>query len=219
VSASASDLPRGGTRWRRTAAVFGPSLVAAVALIVATLRGPIPINLTISGQDIKLSSNGGPVELPRGLTLYPSTVQMKNGGETRGVMIAGLPEAVLTKGLCISLVLSFPALGSYTIRLHTSGRTTAHQMTLDAAGINVGLATLAAGADGKDPIALGHSALDSLGETSDAHGRFGISAPGAGSLQALQANAQGAIIAGTVDLNGLKVKVNKGSGVANGECY
>lgn len=218
-SVPTADPPRGGTRWRRTLAVLAPSLVVAVVLIVGTLRGPIPINLTISGQDIKLSSNGGAVELPRGLTLYPSTVQMKNDGETRGVMIAGLPEAVLTKGLCISLVLTFPAVGSYTIRLHTSGRTTAHQMTLDAAGINAGLATLAAGDGGKDPVALGHSALDFLGETSDAHGRFGVSAPGAGSLRALQANAQGAIIAGTVDLNGLKVKVNKGSGVANGECY
>jgi hypothetical protein len=219
VSTPSLDMPRGGTRWRRTGAVLGPSLVAAVALIVATLRGPIPINLTISGQDIKLSSNGGAVELPQGLTLYPSTVQMKYGGETRGVMIAGLPEAVLTKGLCISLVLSFPGFGTYTVRLHTSGRTTAHQMTLDAAGLNAGLATLAAGAGGKDPIELGPPARGAFGPTSDAHGRFGIAAPGAGSLRALQANAQGAIIAGTVDLNGLKVKVNKGSGVRNGECY
>jgi hypothetical protein len=109
--------------------------------------------------------------------------------------------------------------GSYTIRLHTSGRTTAHQMTLDAAGITAGLATLAAGSGGKEPVELGTSALDFFGASSDAHGRFGVSAPGAGSLRALQANAQGAIIAGTVDLNGLKVKVNKGSGVANGECY
>jgi hypothetical protein len=199
--------------------VLGPSLVAAVVRIVATLRGPIPLKLAISGQDIKLSSNGGPVELPRGLTLYPSTIQMKYGGDTRGVMIAGLPEAVLTKGLCISLVLDFPGFGTYTVRLHTSGRTTAHQMTLNAAGINAALATLSAGNNGKDPVELGHRALDSFGPTSDAHGRFGIDAPGAGSLRALQANAQGAIIAGTVDLNGLKVKVNHGSGVRNGECY
>jgi hypothetical protein len=199
--------------------VLGPSLIAAVVLIVATLRGPIPLKLAISGQDIKLTSNGGPVELPRGLTLYPSTIQMKYGGDTRGVMIAGLPEAVLTKGLCISLVLSFPGFGTYTVRLHTSGRTTAHQMTLNAAGINAGLASLTAGADGREPIELGRHALDSFGPTSDAHGRFGVAAPGAGSLRALQANAQGAIIAGTVDLNGLKVKVNSGRGVRNGECY
>lgn len=198
--------------------MLGPSLVAAVVLIVATLRGPIPLKLAISGQDIKLSSNGGPVELPRGLTLYPSTIQMKYGGDIRGVMIAGLPEAVLTKGLCISLVLSFPGFGTYTVRLHTSGRTTAHQMTLNAAGINVGLATLTAGTDGK-PVELGRQALDSFGPDSDAYGRFGITAPGAGSLRALQANAQGAIIAGTVALHGLKVKVDRGSGVRSGECY
>lgn len=214
------ELPRGGTRWRRTAVLLVPGLVAAAVLVVTTVRGGIPINLVVSGQDLKLTSNGALVELPRGITLYPSTVQMKNGGETRGIVIAGLPEAVLTEGLCISLVTTLPWAGTYTVRLHTSGRTTATDMTLDAAGIAVGAATLRPGGDAGEPIMLGPDAVvdaDQLGD--DPPGRFGVQAPGNGTLRALQADAQGAVIAGTVDLGGLSVKTSRGSGVENGECY
>jgi hypothetical protein len=197
------------------AALLVPSLVLAGVLVAATLRGPLPLNLVVSGQDLKLTSNGGTVELPQGLTLYPSTIRMKNGGANRGVMIAGLPEAVLTKGLCISLVLTFPMAGTYTVRLHTDGRTTARDMTLDAAGINVDLAELNPGGSGsnKIPINIGGPSADS---SSDG---FGIAAPGAGSLGALRADAQGALIAGSVHLAGLKVQLSRGSGITNGECY
>ena len=217
---SAALAPRGGTRWRRTGVVLLPSLAVAVALVIATLRGPIPLNLVVSGQDMKLSSNGAVVQVPQGLTLYPSSIRMKNDGETRGVMIAGLPEAVLTKGLCISLVLSFPG-GAWTVRLHTSGRTTARQMTLDARGIEVGEARLAPGKSGdKDlPITLGTGGGDLLGIGAEAAQRFGVTAAGAGTLAGLRADAQGAIISGSVNLRGLSVKVNRGRGIGNGECW
>lgn len=155
--------------------------------------------------------------MPRGLTLYPSTIQMKNGGETRGVVIAGLPEAVLTKGLCISLVLSLPATGAWTVRLHTSGRTTARQMTLDAAGIEVGEARLAPGRNA--PIGIGPGAGDLLAAATEAAGRFGVSAAGPGTLAGLRADAQGAVISGSVNLRGLTASVNRGRGVVNGECW
>lgn len=220
VDESPPGAPRGGTRWRRSAVVLVPSLAIALGLTVATLRGSVPLNLVVSGQDMKLSSNGGPVQVPQGLTLYPSSIRMKNDGETRGVMIAGLPEAVLTKGLCISLVLSFPG-GSWTVRLHTSGRTTARQMTLDARGIEVGEARLKPGREGnKDlPITLGTGGGDLLGIGQEAAQRFGVTAAGAGTLAGLRADAQGAIISGSVNLKGLSVKVNRGRGVGNGECW
>jgi hypothetical protein len=202
--------------------VLVPALVAMGVLVVATVRGPIPLNLVVSGQDLKLTSNGGVVRLPDGLTLYPSTIQMKNGGETRGVVIAGLPEAVLTKGLCISLVVKFPVVGTYTIRLHTSGETTAREMTLDAAGLQTGSTTLSASyADGqlRLPIAIGKDARDMAGVADVPPGRFGIEAPGKGELTALQASAQGAIISGTVKLEGVTAKLHPGDGVENGECY
>jgi len=218
----APAVPRGGTRWRRTALILAPALVAMIVLVVATVRGPIPLNLVVSGQDLKLTSNGGVVELPDGLTLYPSTIQMKNGGETRGVVIAGLPEAVLTKGLCISLVVKFPVVGTYTIRLHTSGETTAKEMKLDASGLQTGSTTLSASyADGQLllPIAIGKDARDMAGAEDAPQGRFGIEAPGKGELKALQASAQGAIISGTVKLDGVTAKLHPGDGVENGECY
>lgn len=214
------EAPRGGTRWRRTAVLLVPGLIVAGVLVATTVRGGIPINLVVSGQDLKLTSNGAEVELPRGITLYPSTIQMKNGGDTRGVVIAGLPEAVLTEGLCISLVVTLPWTGTYTVRLHTSGRTTAKDMTLDAAGIAVGAATLRPGGGSGDPIMLGPDAVVDPGQLGDEPpGRFGVQAPGNGTLRALQADAQGAVIAGTVALRGLSVKTSRGSGVANGECY
>jgi hypothetical protein len=218
----APSVARGGTRWRRTAVVGVPALVAMGVLVVATVRGPIPLNLVVSGQDLKLTSNGGVVELPDGLTLYPSTIRMKNGGETRGVVIAGLPEAVLTKGLCISLVVKFPVVGTYTIRLHTSGETTAKEMKLDASGLQTGSTTLSASyADGqlRLPIAIGKDARQMAGAEEAPTGRFGIEAPGQGGLKALQASAPGAIISGTVKLEGVSAKLRPGSGVESGECY
>lgn len=212
---------RGGTRWRRTALVLAPALVAMVVLVVATVRGPIPLNLVVSGQDLKLTSNGGVVELPNGITLYPSTIRMKNGGDTRGVVIAGLPKAVLTKGLCLSLVVKFPVVGEYTIRLHTSGETTAKEMRLDQASLVTESTTLSAFHDGEVllPIEIGKDARQMAGAEDAPAGRFGIEAPGEGSIRALQASAQGAIISGTVKLDGISVKMHPGSGVENGECY
>jgi len=211
---------RGGTRWRRTGVVLVPALITAAVLVVSTFRGGLPLNLAVSGQDLKLTSNGAPVELPDGLTLYPSTIQMKNDGATRGVVIAGLPRAVLTKGLCISLVLTFPTVGTWTVRLHTSGRTTATSMTLDAAGIVAGPTTLRPGAGRADlPIAIGKSAAELNGVSDAPADRFGIEAPGAGSLSGLRADAQGAIIAGRVSLAGLRVQVKHGRGPSAGECY
>jgi hypothetical protein len=216
----APAVPRGGTRWRRSASVLVPALVAAGVLVVATVQGPIPLNLVVSGQDLKLTSNGAVVKLPDGLTLYPSTIRMKNGGETRGVVIAGLPEAVLTKGLCISLVVTLPVVGTYTIRLHTSGETTAKQMTLDAASLQTDSTTLSPSyADGQLqlPIAIGKDARELAADAPA--GRFGIAAPGAGELSGLRASAQGAIISGTVKLQGLTARMHVGDGVENGECY
>ena len=216
----APAVPRGGTRWRRSAIVLVPALVAAGVLVVATVRGPIPLNLVVSGQDLKLTSNGAVVKLPDGLTLYPSTIRMKNGGETRGVVIAGLPEAVLTKGLCISLVVTLPVVGTYTIRLHTSGETTAKQMTLDAASLQTDSTTLSPSyADGHLllPIAIGKDARELAADAPA--GRFGIAAPGVGELSGLRASAQGAIISGTVKLQGLTARMHVGDGVENGECY
>lgn len=235
TSADVGSAPevRGGTSWRRTAVLLVPALIAAGVLVVATVHGPLPLNLVVSGQDLKLTSNGGVVKLPRGMTLYPSTIRMKNGGETRGVMIAGLPEAVLTKGLCISLVVSFPAVGAYTVALHTSGETTAKQMTLDASGLEAGVTDLVPRTtDGKAgngktgaesnlliPVTIGEDASALSGGAGNTAGLFGIDAPGNGSLTALRASAQGAIIAGTVKLAGLSVRVHRGSGVSSGECY
>ena len=221
---SPSRAPRGGTRWRRSLVLLLPGLAMAAALALATLNGVLPVNLAVSGQDFKISSNGQPIRTPQGLTMYPATIRMKNGGRTRGVVIAGLPEAVLTEGMCLSLVLTFPVVGSWTVRLHTSGTTTVTKMTLDASGLVAGPTVLVprtsdgrpgTGANLVMPAVIGQDASDLGGP----RGRFAIDAPGGGSLHALRADAEGAVIAGTLDVDGLSVEVHHGRGVRNGECF
>ncbi|MGI8679654.1 MAG: DUF6230 family protein [Jatrophihabitans sp.] len=222
--APAQAAAHGGTRWRRTGVLFIPAIVVLLAMAIATFLGVLPLNIAVSGQDFKITSNGAPIRVPKGLTLYQSTVQMKNGGDTRGVVIAGLPEAILDKGMCLSVVLTFPVVGTYTIQLHTSGKTTVKDMTLDGSSLTSGTANLVPRtSDGKPgngknllaPVVLGEDASDIGGPP----GRFAVNAPGSGSLDNLRASAQGAIIAGTADLAGLRVYVHHGRGPSNGECF
>jgi hypothetical protein len=230
---AAADNPppraiRGGTRWRRSGILFIPAIVALAVLAIAVLQGVLALNLVVSGQDFKITSNGARVDTPRGLTMYPSTIRMKNGGQTRGIVIAGLPEADLTKGMCISLVLTFPVAGTYTVQLHTSGRTVAKDMTIDASGLDAGVTDLVPrttdgragnGANVVLPVSIGKNAADLDGVKNGPQGRFAIEAPGNGSLTGLRADAEGAIIAGTAKLSGLSVHIHHGRGTSNGECY
>jgi hypothetical protein len=213
---------RGGTRFRRSLLLLVPALICTLLLAVAALQGILPLNLAVAGQSFELTSNGAPVQVPQGITMYPSTIKMKDGS-SQGVMVAKLPEAKLPKGLCISLSLTFPVLGTWTVRLHTSGSTTAKDMTLDNAGLNAGSATLApvfgSGGQVTQPVTIGQNAADLPGGNSSLNGRFGIDSPGSGSIDALQSSAEGAIIAGTAQLNGLSVALHHGSGPGKGACF
>ncbi|KAA0023822.1 DUF6230 family protein [Antrihabitans cavernicola] len=220
---------RGGTRWRRTGMLFLPALLVVGLLAVGSLFGVLPLRLSVVGQDFKISSNGSAIKTPAGLAFYPSQISMKDGTD-KAILLAGLPEAQLPKGMCISLVLTFPVVGSNTIRLKTTGNTVAKEMTLSATALEANDATLIPSTkDGKPlapdgsniayPVSIGKNAADLNGLPKGPEGTFGVDAPGSGQMSNLQASAQGAVISGTAALNGLGVKLGHGRGVDHGECF
>lgn len=222
-------VTRGGTRWRRSGILLIPALLVVGVLAVCSLFGVLALNLAVEGQDFKISSNGSPLKTPEGLAMYPSTISMKDGTEDP-ILLAGLPRAELPNGLCISLVLTFPGIGSNTLQLKTTRNTTATQMVLSAKTLQATTASLVPSTnDGKPlrpdgsnieyPVAIGKSADELNGMPAGPGGVFGIDAPGSGEMGDLKADAKGALISGTASLNGLGVTVGHGRGTDNGECY
>ena len=217
---------RGKTRWRRCFILLLPALLGVGILTIMTIQGVMPLRLAVNGQDFKLSSNGGPAIAQSGLTAYPSTIEMKDGS-IKPVLVAGLPEATLKDGMCLSLVLTFPVIGTNTLQIHTSGETVVEDMKASAAEMfikNVSLKSHTT--DGKDADATG-SNVDSPGainiDASEVGGRagtLGLNIPGVVTMGSLQATAKGALIAGTAKLNGIGIpKLGHGRGVEHNECY
>ena len=211
-------VTRGGTRFRRAALLFIPAMGGLLALVLCTLFGVLPLRLYLSGQDFKLSSNGQGLTAD-GLSLYPTQVRMKFDGQTYGVADAVIKRAELPHGLCISMTLKFPVVGRWTVQIHTSGKTIAHDLTLGAVNLNALTATLSGRSkDGKalaanganvDPVALGPSVPGGAG-------LFGVNSPGVNHLQRIEATGKSAVIAGTVNLRGVTINLHRGT---KGSCF
>lgn len=230
--APAADPPvprRGAIRIRRSLLLLIPTGLAALILAIGTLMGYVPLNLAFSGQNVKLTSNGKPAYAPKGLSGYPNTLRMKNGGPIVGSKWLTIPEADLPEGVCISLVVKLPIVGEWTVQIATHGDTVVKDMTLKASDVHVGEATLRASTtDGKAPkkdqsnveanVVIGVSA-DEIGGGSDHAGGFGLTAPGAATLNKLQVSAQGGTVAGTAKLSRPGVSIGHGHGTEHSECY
>lgn len=217
---------RGGTGWRRFGIFALPAFLVAGTLIGTSLFGILPLRLSISGQPFKLSANSR-AEVPHGIeAAYSSGMQLKNGGETVPALYAHIPEAVLSDGLCLSLVLTFPFIGTNTLQINTTGRTVAKDLSADAAGMQLSNATLSAQTtDGQAPALDGSNVKQSAivgrdaGEIGGRPGTFGLSAPGAAVIGALQASANGARVNGTLQISGIQIpKLGHGSGPGK-ECF
>lgn len=221
-AAPVAGVTRGGTRLRRSGLLFLPAMGGVLVLTLALIFGLIPLNLAVSGQDFKITSNGQRLTTPQGMTLYPARITMKDGKPV-GVVVAGIPTATLAKGLCISLVLTFPVIGTWTIGIRTHHQTTAHDLVLDSSGLNADTTSLVpTTTDGRPPRADGKNVVTpvALGPSvNGGAGRFGVNSGGENSISNLRASAQGAIIAGTVNLKIPSISIHHGRGVKNGECY
>ncbi len=207
--------------------LFIPAMFGVGVLALASLQGVLPLNLAVTGQDLKLSTQGDLVAA-QGLSVYPSDIGMKDGSRAP-IILAGIPEASLPDGLCLSLVLTFPLIGANTIRLST-GDTHVNDMTVAASALSAGTATLYSkttngelpardGSNLESPIILNKDASELPGLSGGRPGAFGLESGGRGTVTGLQASAKGAVIAGTAKLNLQSIKYGHGSGTEHGECY
>ncbi|MBJ8348446.1 DUF6230 family protein [Antrihabitans sp. YC2-6] len=221
---------RGRTRWRQALMLFIPAILGVLALTVMTIQGVLPLHLAISGQQFKLTSNGAAAIAPQGLSAYPSSIKMKDGSQAP-VLMAGLPEAELTEGMCISLVLTLPIVGTNTLQISSSGNTTVKDMEAAAdkmyirgaslsASTNNGEAPATDAANVDAPVLINKDASELNDLSGGPSGALGLEVPGLVKMGELRASASGATISGTAQLNGIGIpKIGHGSGTENGECY
>lgn len=205
---------KGGTRWRRAGLLFLPAMLGVFILAGMTLFGVLPINLSVNGQQLKLTSNNGQATAPQGVDAYADVQQMKNNGPVDPALRATIPELRVPDGICLSLVLTFPFVGTNTIHIETTGETVAKDVTASAASFQAGQTELATDRDHAVLVAA------DAGMYGGRPGLFGLGVPTNVAITNLQATATGARIAGTLNIGGLRIpKLGRGDGVENGECY
>lgn len=222
---------RGGTRWRLCIGVLIAGGIPVLVMAALTFLGGLPLNIAISGQDFKIASRPGSAVLaPTGVAAYVDLTTMKNG-RIRPTMKAGIDEADISDGLCISMVLTFPKVGPYTIRLETTGRTRArglqaHVDYMAAKNAQLGPET----SDGELPkldlsnvVAPARANIDGsdVGRLGGGHaGTLGLDIPGRVTASELRVAGQGAVVGGTLRISGIRLpQVAHGRGVEHGECF
>ena len=220
---------RGRLRWRRAVPLFLPAGLGMLLMAAFLFIGWMPLNLAIKGQDVKLTSNGRSGSAPGGLLAYADLTQMKNGGDKVPTLIAQIPEAKLN-GLCMSMNLTFPVIGSWTVQLHSTKEVVIHNLRAAAADAHLVNAVLAAETDDGKPVNKDSSNLVSGVELNkDAAtidgvdggvGIMGVEGHGPLTFSELQANAKSAGLYGRATLTGLGIpKFGHGKGVEHHECY
>ncbi|MCE5287737.1 MAG: DUF6230 family protein [Nocardiaceae bacterium] len=221
---------RGRLRWRRALPLFLSAGLGMLLLNAFLLAGVLPQNLSITGQQVKLTSNGRPAVAPEGLSTYIGVTQTKNNGPKIPTLMAHVPEIKLS-GLCMSLNLTFPVIGSWTIQLHSTKEVVIKDINVAASDAHLINARLNAETnDGKapakdasnvvSPVELNKNASDVEGLEGGAAGLMGVEGRGAIYADELRATNESNTISGTANLTGLGIpKIGHGKGVKNYECY
>ncbi|MFE5030812.1 DUF6230 family protein [Streptomyces sp. NPDC056683] len=102
----------GRTRWRRFAVVLVPGVAACAAVGVAMAQGALAASFFISGQQFQVAADR---LTARGFSLY-GMVDVTRKHELVPVVVSGFRHATLS-GLCQSVVVDVPVLGTQTLRL------------------------------------------------------------------------------------------------------
>jgi len=207
------SLVRGGTRWRRFAVVMVPSVAATAAIGVALAQGALAASFSVSGQEFKVTAETLHGE---GFVQY-GTIDVPSGKGPVPVAVSAFTDATIT-GLCQSVVIPTP-IGNVTLVLtagNGSKKVTAKNLYLDINqldadatfhNINIGVA-----AGSTDP---NYAAV----EPSVKQGTPGNFAQEAESADLTDVRQKAwATSAGTFTLNGLSLRLHKGSG-SGVECY
>ncbi|MER7187715.1 DUF6230 family protein [Streptomyces hyaluromycini] len=197
----------GRTRWRRFAVVLVPGVAACATVGIAMAQGVLAASFFISGQQFQVSAD---TLTARGFSLY-GMVDVTRKHELVPVVVSGFRHATL-KGLCQSVVVDVPVLGTQTLRLTGGGGRPAEASNLfidatsesvgeaDFGGLDIGVAQ---GAVTKGPIRSG-----------DRNSRFfdpdGVAQQSLSTtLNDVRVTAV-AVSAGTFNIPGLRLRVEQG---------
>jgi hypothetical protein len=207
------SLVRGGTRWRRFAVVMVPSVAATAAIGVALAQGALAASFSVSGQEFKVTADTLHGD---GFVQY-GNVDVSTSKGAVPVAVSAFTDATIT-GMCQSVVVPTP-IGDVTLVLRAGNgddEVTAtnlyidlDQLDADATfnNINIGVAQSATDPDYAKPEA---------GVTSKYPGNFTQEAESADLTDVKQ--TAWATSAGTFKLDGLSMRLHKGSGPGV-ECY
>ncbi|WP_329579929.1 DUF6230 family protein [Streptomyces sp. NBC_01361] len=100
------------TRWKRFAAILVPSVAGAGVLTMTMAQGALAASFFISGDTFKIAAD---TLTGKGFSLY-GMVDVTRKGKLVPVAVAGVRSAKI-EGLCQSVLVPIPGLGSYTLRL------------------------------------------------------------------------------------------------------
>ncbi|SED87722.1 DUF6230 family protein [Streptomyces sp. Ag109_O5-10] len=200
---------RGGrTRWRRFAVVLVPGVAACAAVGVAMAQGALAASFFISGQRFQVSADR---LTARGFSLY-GMVDVTRKHELVPVVVSGFRHATVD-GLCQSVVVDVPVLGTQTLRLTGGGGRPAEASNLfiDATSESVAEANfgsldigVAQGAVTKGPIRPGDR--DSRFFDPDGVAQQALTT----TLDDVRVTAA-AVSAGTFNIPGLRLRVEHGN--------
>ncbi|MFF0219015.1 DUF6230 family protein [Streptomyces vinaceus] len=164
------DTPRGRegrVRWRRSAAVAVPAVLAVGAMAVVMAQGALAASFAVSGTSFQVSSSK---LSSKGLASYVQTDRSVDG-KGHPVALLGIGEATLTD-ICQSAEVGTP-LGTVVFKLTAggpAGEVTASNLVIDGEDLD-GDATFGTAQIGRDA-----STLDRVDGVKGEPGKFGLQA-------------------------------------------
>ncbi|MFD2766769.1 DUF6230 family protein [Micromonospora eburnea] len=205
MSESEDRQLRGGTRWRRFAAMAIPAAAAAGGIMFGMANGAIAANITVSGTAFKVGAER--LEGDK-FTQYGGVVYEKDNPTPVPIAISEIGHADLYK-LCQSVDASLPGM-PVVLRIEAGGG----KEPATADGMLIAMESLAGDAKFTN-IKIGQDASD-LSAAAKA-GTFGQSADHV-TINGLQQVAR-YTTAGTFNLKGLKLKVHAFGDAAGKQCF
>ncbi|MFC9735585.1 DUF6230 family protein [Streptomyces roseolus] len=218
--------PRGVTRWRRSALLAVPACAAVAAMATAMVQGALAANLSLTSVPFTLSSKT--VAAPQGIGAVMHTI---DAGGPKGAAQVGIAKAGLD-GICVHATQSvnlpvIGSLGTWSLNISSPAAATpltsdqlangaglqANKLILDAQALKAATATL--NATDATPNVIGAAAdgagIKATGIQDGAAGQFGLDATGGRTdISNLNADANGATIAGAITLPDLAIAIKHG---------
>ncbi|MFF2780240.1 DUF6230 family protein [Streptomyces sp. NPDC058052] len=218
--------PRGVTRWRRSAFLAVPACAAVAAMATAMVQGALAANLSLTSVPFTLSSRT--VAAPQGIGAVMHTI---DAGGPKGAAQVGIAKAGLD-GICVHATQSVDlpvigSLGTWSLNISSPAAQTpltsdqlvngaglqANKLILDAQALKAATATL--NASDATPNVIGAAAdgdgIKATGIKDGAAGQFGLDATGGRTdISNLNADANGATIAGAITLPDLAIAIKHG---------